>query len=79
MITNPVRDLLEKHTGFNRYSAVIRRQYKGSNVFEFTITAQGEGSAKALTFDSGYANISIDNDYYKSPSLYYNSILANDN
>jgi len=70
-IQSPAKYVVRDLTPYNRVSAIIHDTYINKDKFEFTIVAIGHGSKNNFSLDSGYANISVNGDYYKGPSLHY--------
>ncbi len=67
----PVSSFVKNYTSLNRAFAIVKDEYKGNDIFEFTITAQGKGSWENFQLNSGYTNISVNGDYKNGPSLNY--------
>ena len=70
-IYKPAENFVHKFTPYNRVSAIIKDTYKNNDQFEFAIVAIGYGAKDDFTLDSGYANVSVNGDYYSGPSLVY--------
>lgn len=71
LLERPVSKVIKNTTSWNRISAFVSPVYRAKDLFEFTITAHGNGSKEQFTLDRGYTNISINEDYRSGPSLYY--------
>jgi len=71
VLESPVSSLIKENTKLNRVSAYIRSTYQEADSFDFTVTAHGDGSRDKFVLERGYTNISINNNHYEGPSLYY--------
>lgn len=67
----PVERVVQNLTPYNRVSAVIKDTYENNDKFEFTIVATGRGAKGDFTFDSGYTNVSVNDNFHSGPSLRY--------
>ncbi len=68
---SPVSSFVNNYTSLNRAFAVVKDEYKGNELYKFTITAHGKGSWGNFQLNSGYTNISVNGDYKNVPSLNY--------